>query len=535
MIERLKRYLDEEFNKVELTKEMTEFKDELLANLVDQYEACINEGYTEEKAYSEAIKTIGNLSEVIGSKQTQIAFESVEKKPLEQLLYHNQPTEQLVYDKAINTFNLQTLIALSLLLFSDILFFILAYSLYKAPHRALFGLLGQITFLLGAIILYAYGHHRFNFMNEKIDQAFSNPTLRAKGDQKLKKHLTVFLAVSILSLCLTLPYVVITPLVLKDTMVANAILSFASYFKFLPLFLTFGCGVFLLLLYPINSYYEKQRGLTNQFKKTQKYSVYFIGIFLSILFLFIDPLPAFLFNILLIALGTAFILDYYLNHLKGNSKPWIKQGIFLLILTAIGMILVPYMSSFDLTQIQMTVMFSLMALWFLLFILYWVFFFIKSYDLHLNLLYLSLNTLIISSFYFIYLHSAQYRYGQFPTGESYISGWGFTSKLDTFAIHLFIMNLFLLITTSVVILIRKRKQLFDFILPWSNSLLFMLFVYIFFRSLEVIDHYSEYYDARIKIEVIYSTLPIVAFSICYWLISFIFMYIRDRRKSKSHL
>ncbi len=65
MIEKLKKYIDNYFVGIKPTKEAIELKEEMTQNLIDKYNDLVNEGKSEEVAYSMAIDDCGDISEVL--------------------------------------------------------------------------------------------------------------------------------------------------------------------------------------------------------------------------------------------------------------------------------------------------------------------------------------------------------------------------------------------------------------------------------------------------------------------------------------
>ncbi len=61
MKDKLKEYVEKEFEHVKQTKEILELKEEVYGNLCDQYEEFIQVGYDKEEAYLETIKSVGSF------------------------------------------------------------------------------------------------------------------------------------------------------------------------------------------------------------------------------------------------------------------------------------------------------------------------------------------------------------------------------------------------------------------------------------------------------------------------------------------
>lgn len=65
MINKIRAYIDHEFEQVPQTKKILELKEELLGNLIEKYNDYLKNGKSEEEAYTAVISGIGDISELI--------------------------------------------------------------------------------------------------------------------------------------------------------------------------------------------------------------------------------------------------------------------------------------------------------------------------------------------------------------------------------------------------------------------------------------------------------------------------------------
>lgn len=67
MIDKIRAYIDHAFLNTADTKKLRDLKEELLANLVEKYNDQIRAGKSESEAYNNAVRSIGDISELIES------------------------------------------------------------------------------------------------------------------------------------------------------------------------------------------------------------------------------------------------------------------------------------------------------------------------------------------------------------------------------------------------------------------------------------------------------------------------------------
>ncbi len=67
MNSKIKNYVDVLFNDIPKTKKAMELKQEILSNMQDHYDAHIQEGLSENQAYTQAISDIGDIDELLKS------------------------------------------------------------------------------------------------------------------------------------------------------------------------------------------------------------------------------------------------------------------------------------------------------------------------------------------------------------------------------------------------------------------------------------------------------------------------------------
>ncbi|MEG2216975.1 MAG: permease prefix domain 1-containing protein [Clostridia bacterium] len=72
MNEKLRQHIDKLFSDAPQTVKMVELKEEMLQNLTDKYNDLIAEGKAEEAAFNIAVASIGEVSELLKSMQTQV-------------------------------------------------------------------------------------------------------------------------------------------------------------------------------------------------------------------------------------------------------------------------------------------------------------------------------------------------------------------------------------------------------------------------------------------------------------------------------
>lgn len=65
MVNRIRAYIDHEFEGVPQTKKVWELKEELLGNLIEKYNDHLKNGKSEEEAYTAVISGIGDISELV--------------------------------------------------------------------------------------------------------------------------------------------------------------------------------------------------------------------------------------------------------------------------------------------------------------------------------------------------------------------------------------------------------------------------------------------------------------------------------------
>jgi len=65
MVNRIRAYIEHEFEGIPQTKKVLELKEELLANLIEKYNDYLKNGKTEEEAYTAVISGIGDIYELI--------------------------------------------------------------------------------------------------------------------------------------------------------------------------------------------------------------------------------------------------------------------------------------------------------------------------------------------------------------------------------------------------------------------------------------------------------------------------------------
>jgi hypothetical protein len=65
MKEEFQRYLDKQFASYKKSKEMSDFKDEVLTNLSDRYDEFIAQGFSEKESYKKSIEAVGDYTEIL--------------------------------------------------------------------------------------------------------------------------------------------------------------------------------------------------------------------------------------------------------------------------------------------------------------------------------------------------------------------------------------------------------------------------------------------------------------------------------------
>lgn len=67
MVNKIRAYIEHEFDGVPETKKVTELKEELISNLIEKYNEQLRLGKSEEQAYAIVIAGLGDLSELVDS------------------------------------------------------------------------------------------------------------------------------------------------------------------------------------------------------------------------------------------------------------------------------------------------------------------------------------------------------------------------------------------------------------------------------------------------------------------------------------
>lgn len=77
---KIKDYVNDLFENTPKTRKSEEFKEELLANLLDKYYDLLESNMDDETAYNKVISSIGNIDELFDNDPVQITKESCDKK-----------------------------------------------------------------------------------------------------------------------------------------------------------------------------------------------------------------------------------------------------------------------------------------------------------------------------------------------------------------------------------------------------------------------------------------------------------------------
>lgn len=72
MINKIKNYIEDAFENAPNTKGARELKEEMTANLIEKYNDLIEAGKTEEEAYREVVKGIGNIDKLISDLNVNV-------------------------------------------------------------------------------------------------------------------------------------------------------------------------------------------------------------------------------------------------------------------------------------------------------------------------------------------------------------------------------------------------------------------------------------------------------------------------------
>ncbi len=242
MVKRLKAYIENEFINISETREIKDLKDELLANLVDKYEFYKENGFTEEKAFVESIKSIGEIDALLA--------------PYRKVHTNNTDSNILnAYERTSLKLKKQNIIAISLVFIS--VFIWIGLTLLVNFY---IGLIVQFIIIIIAIIIFFLSFIDFNQVLNKLKQDF-NQEYYLQGNKYLAKTLVSFITISIS--VVSLPY-----------------LLFSSRIQLIMISFVFDLCFFLQIL--IREHYQNKLKLTAELslKKDYKYLLVAVNLFL---------------------------------------------------------------------------------------------------------------------------------------------------------------------------------------------------------------------------------------------------------------
>ena len=280
MILRLKNYLDDEFANVKSSQKVEDLKEELLANLVDKYEELLHNGYSEDKAFVEAIKSIGDLDEILSIYRLNI-HESEKIRDVETILYKYKNDDDYIFEKTMAKVNKTFSVAFGIALLSLLLFFPLTLLTYYE----MIGFTVQIVLLILSYVLFLLSFTELTNITKNVQGIFKNKLLYLKGIKYQKKVSFIAYCFIINSILLTIPY-----LLFDNSEYVKSILTFSSYLSVVWAFMLMGLVISVALYFFIDErYYQKiiqyypQEPKPKLLSKIFTFYKYLVYIFLAVL------------------------------------------------------------------------------------------------------------------------------------------------------------------------------------------------------------------------------------------------------------
>lgn len=161
MLNKFKRYLNRVLLFCPKTKQVQDFKEELLGILMDRYNECIAEGKSQDESYKECIESIGDYRETIAEMEKELEKQKNTNKQsivftIITLVYVVAVTlGYILYSVLADAWNISWLIFIGALIVYGIVYFSLWYKRTKYTSRYFFARINiTIVIALVATILY---------------------------------------------------------------------------------------------------------------------------------------------------------------------------------------------------------------------------------------------------------------------------------------------------------------------------------------------------------------------------------------------